>query len=197
MLVNLDKRERVSAYGLGTGESSYELHIFGSISTALPVLLSVSSGRGLGDYPNDKGAGAMLAFLTNHFAEEEGLGAPTVRESDANRANLVLSDDPVYGIGEVLNLNDVVGRWGGDRIAIIGDHCESGDLPGFTDQRYPAVEESDGEMWEPDFYYYARENYTDITPMVRVALANIFELEYPYRNHSFGVRYKDEADEDA
>jgi hypothetical protein len=29
---------------------------------------------------------------------------------------------------------DVIGTWGGDRIAIIGDYHEPGDVPGFTDK---------------------------------------------------------------
>ena len=93
-VVNLDKKEYLDNYMFGSGAKLLEQHGYASVSSALHLLLSASSGRGGGDY--------------------------RARNSDG-----------------------FVGRWAGDRIAIIGDYAESDDVPG-VDARaiYESLEES-------------------------------------------------------
>jgi hypothetical protein len=82
--VNLDRKEYFSPHRLGDGLKALEQALSGpgGVPTALHALLTVSNGRGGGDYG------------TNH---------PLAKE--------------------------VLGRWGGQRVAIVGDYAESGDIP--------------------------------------------------------------------
>jgi len=42
---------------------------------------------------------------------------------------ILLASSPGRGLGDIRGHNDVVGRWAGDRIALIGDYAEDEDLP--------------------------------------------------------------------
>lgn len=124
--MNLDRREYLHPHELGDGFKLVEQGLSGSggITTALHVLLAVSSGRGGGDY-------------------------------EAH--------------------NNVVGRWGGDRIAIIGDYASYDDLPSFehADLIYDLCL-NDGEVEDSTEHL---DPYTNITPMVRNYLERFFSYE--------------------
>ena len=51
--------------------------------------------------------------------------------------------------------SEIVGRWGGDRIGVVGDYYQPGDLP----------------VEHPDVFTLAMEEWTNITPSVREYLA--------------------------
>lgn len=56
----------------------------------------------------------------------------------------------------------IIGRWAGDRIALVGDYAQTGDLP-------PEYE-ADQIFQRCDDEYTADDGYTDITPLVRNAI---------------------------
>jgi len=104
-VVNLDKREFIHPHELGSGLKQWE-QIANNPGTphALFILCCCSNGRGGGDfdlYRNAHGAGRTSR------AADEPLEAPYQETALA-----------------------VIGRWAGDRIAVVGDYTEDRDLPG-------------------------------------------------------------------
>lgn len=98
--VNLDKREYLDPHKLGDGLKLLEqMNSHGGTMAALHLLLSVSNGRGGGD----------LSFQ----AIDENYEWYT---PDSKKAVAELAEK-------------YVGRWAGDRIAVVGDYAEDGDLP--------------------------------------------------------------------
>lgn len=69
----------------------------------------------------------------------------------------------------------IIGRWGGDRIAVVGDYAERGDLP----DQFEA-ETIHGKCREDD------SEYTDITPLVIPVMEQ--ELELVYFGDGWGQR---------
>lgn len=118
VLVNLDKRQYVDPHKLGDGLKLAAQHGLGSTSSALHLLLAVSSGRGGGDYQSPR--------------------------------------------------TGLVGSWGGDRIAVIGDYAEPDDLAGCdAAQVYSLCQEGD----EADLY-------EDITDALRPIMEREFEVVF-------------------
>jgi hypothetical protein len=115
-VVNLDKREFLHPHRFGDGLKLME---FGCSTegtlTGLAILLACSNGRGGGDLyvwvPDDKDfRGETPTFVEGTERKKFG-GQAVTREAEAER---------LY--------SEFVGRWAGDRIAIIGDYAEDGDL---------------------------------------------------------------------
>lgn len=98
--VNLAKREFIHPHKLGAGLKLIEqLSASPGIAGALIVLTAVSNGRGGGDFDNG---------VRYHYAQEDY--TTTVDEAVARQS-------------------EVIGRWGGDAIAIVGDYAVIDDLP--------------------------------------------------------------------
>lgn len=128
-VANLDKKEYLHPHTLGDGLKLMEFGASGNgTMEGLALLLAVSNGvdgRGGGDFHVwDGGPGY------------EGREVEGVTPQDYELAAAV------------------IGRWGGDRIAIIGDYAEDGDLPGF-------VANSDDNPWQSE------GEWTDISASVR------------------------------
>lgn len=66
------------------------------------------------------------------------------------------------GGGDIRSEDPLVGSWAGDRIAIVGDYYEVGDIPQTTD---------------PEFYTTVREYYADISTQVVDLLKEAGEWE--------------------
>lgn len=119
--INLDKREYLSPHALGDGLKLLEQSLSGpgGIPTAIHILLAVSNGRGGGDY-ND---GVLHGSSKTHDEVPEGAEITIDNSADGGYIGWILNDE----FAELAK--NVVGRWGGDRIAIVGDYAEYEDLP--------------------------------------------------------------------
>lgn len=108
MVVNLDKREYISPHKLGCGLKLWEQLANGDIGGtggALLVLLACSNGRGGGDFDT----GENWNGPEREFPRDNTHGGPMPEEYPAIAAR-------------------TIGRWAGDRIAVVGDYAEDGDL---------------------------------------------------------------------
>lgn len=177
LTINLDKREFLSPHTLGDGLKLLEQGLSGpgGITTALHVLLAVSNGRGGGDY-ND---GVEYRYSM------DPAGGPGKSETIRH---------PFADLAE-----SVVGRWGGDRIAIVGDYAEDGDLPeGMAPIAYAlcgthesakesiswAREKGDDAFADQlQAQLDAHGPFTDIAPLVREYLEN---CDAYYHTFSYG-----------
>lgn len=105
LTVNLDREEYINPHHLGDGLKLLEQNSSfasppGGITTALHVLLTCSNGRGGGDFPDGIG-----------YLKENDYRPSVVKTELQSLANLV------------------VGRWAGDRVAVVGDYTENSDIP--------------------------------------------------------------------
>lgn len=79
--------------------------------------------------------------------------------------------------GGDINADDphgMIGRWGGDRIAIVGDYAEEGDLP--PEHRADTIYhrcDSDGEVADPDGLY--RDITEELRPIIEEECGVTFE----------------------
>jgi len=96
-----------------------------------------------------------------------GLGAKQYEQtgcegSMADALYLLLMSSPARGGGDWQAFEGLSGRWLGDRVVVLGDYTEDGDLP-----RYP------------DFgsVYGASEEWTDISEQVANALGKVWGYE--------------------
>lgn len=126
--MNLDKKEFFSPHTLGDGLKALEQALSGpgGVPTALHALLTVSNGRGGGDY---------------------GTSHPLAKE--------------------------VLGRWAGDRLAIVGDYSEPGDIP-------------HSEGIEPVLYYLAGDEEA-VNSQIEYWLKQAEEIDAENK-HAFGNR---------
>lgn len=134
--INLDKKEYIHPHKFGDGLKLMEFGVSGrGTMTGLAVLLAASNRGGA------RGGGDLHAWLGG--PGYEGREAPI----DPDRASVLLSE--------------VVGRWAGDRIAIIGDYHEPDDIPGvelrddFLDTLHETWEDISAiviETMEMDYY---------------------------------------------
>lgn len=106
MLVNLDKREFVDPHTLGCGLKLWEqLANHPSTGSALIVLLACSNGRGGGDFDLEENWHGPERTLPGHNSTPGPM--PEVYPEIAKRT---------------------IGRWAGNRIAIVGDYGDETDL---------------------------------------------------------------------
>lgn len=133
MVANLDRKEFLYPHKFGDGLKLLEFGCSanGTLTGLALLLASACKGgaRGGGDiHPWRGGVGY------------EGREAPPME-----RPNF----DTWEEYDEAL-MNHVVGRWAGDRLAIIGDYSEPGDVPGFTDKDWSEgiTETGDGERMD-------------------------------------------------
>ena len=75
------------------------------------------------------------------------------------------------GGGDLLNYKTVVGRWAGDKIAIVGDYAEKGDLPWAKTKDPNYMFDKEGGL---------KDGWTDISEEVSVYLQEI--CEYSFKN---------------
>lgn len=76
---------------------------------------------------------------------------------------VLVMTSPRRGGGD-LPETDVSGRWVGDRVMVVGDYTEDSDIPG--------VENASR------LYQIANETYENISPKLRDAFEEIFEISY-------------------
>jgi len=177
-LVNLDKKEWVDPHQLGCGLKVWEqLANHPSTGTALLVLLAGSNGRGGGD----------LDISDNwHGAErDEAMKAGSIGGCTPGPIPMV-GKTPYPEIAK-----HIVGRWCGDRIALIGDYGEANDVPdGTGDLLYLACTGSKASFDEsvdwrrqkhPEDAARLRSlgRFTDVTPLVCAVLEH--ELQGRFR----------------
>ncbi|SMB96834.1 hypothetical protein SAMN00808754_1677 [Thermanaeromonas toyohensis ToBE] len=104
IVVNLDKKEFISPHKLGDGLKLLEqMNSHGGTMAALWVLLACSNGRGGGDIPDG---------VDYKFDERKNKVVEVVPDREYRRL-----------------AKEYIGRWAGDRIAIIGDYADDSDLP--------------------------------------------------------------------
>lgn len=102
LTVNLDKKEFLDPHKLGCGLKLWEqLANPGNTGDALLILLACSNGRGGGD------------IYVNEYRFEKGEVINFIPEGKEELA---------------AHIEAYVGHWAGDRIAVIGDYTEDGDL---------------------------------------------------------------------
>lgn len=109
-------------------------------------------------HPHALGSGLKL---WEQLASHPGTGAGLI---------ILLAAMPEQRGGGDLQENEVIGRWAGDRIAIVGDYAESGDLP-----------EEDASV----IYEECRDGvYKDVSMLV----ASVIETELAIRFTGTGLR---------
>jgi len=128
-------------------------------------------------HPHQLGDGLKLL---EQASSEAGIGSALI-------ALLAVSSDRGGGdfhVTEADKPDDVVGRWGGDRIAIVGDYAEDDDLPDkfHAAKIYDWCEPVPGEHKHDKDCPKGHPLYTNITPMVR-----------DFLSRQLGVRYKGEG----
>ena len=106
--VNLDKREVVCPWCLGGGAKLWEWAVNpqGAIFT---LLLRKSSATGGGDYGGPEPQTVEVSEI-----------------GEGNLAELIAKSVVREGLQMPIPSSSVVGRWAGDRIALVGDYDESG-----------------------------------------------------------------------
>lgn len=127
--VNFDKREVVCPWCLGGGAKLWEwsANAYGAI---FPLLLRKSSATGGGDF----GYGPPRTVDINSF---DGASAHE-QLLNALRQSALSEGQPIH-----LSPDSVVGRWAGDRVALIGDYDVSrlwDELPAFRNVSGEVVE---------------------------------------------------------
>jgi hypothetical protein len=103
-VVNLDKREFLDQYKLGAGAKLWE-HL-----------------------ANSPGTGAALLVLCAAMPERRGGGDFDMGENwhGPERVDMTKEGPPVPDYFEIAKRT--IGRWAGDRVALVGDYAEDGDL---------------------------------------------------------------------
>lgn len=108
VVVNLSKREYVNPHSLGCGAKLWEQLANGNIGStggALLILLACSNGRGGGDLDTVENWHGP----ERTFPEHNVCGGPMPEGYPAIATR-------------------TIGRWAGDRIAVVGDYADDGDL---------------------------------------------------------------------
>lgn len=153
VIVNLDKREFLDPHEFGCGLKLWEQAMnHPGVASALLILLACSSGRGGGDFKDPN-----TADEDRKLSEKFYSGLIKLDEMIEQRNELLKDPDPV------------IGRWAGDKIAIVGDYAEDDDLPA----EYNAKNIYMRCMDDKD------RSYTDISDIV-----------IPYAEFNFGVKYE-------
>jgi hypothetical protein len=75
------------------------------------------------------------------------------------------------GGGDYRGESPLTGSWAGDRIAIIGDYVESGDVPGFTDQNFGVFDDDDEPLVQMNAYEYIQEAWENLSEKLIPVLA--------------------------
>jgi hypothetical protein len=96
-----------------------------------------------------------------------GLGAKQYEQTGDNGSMgdalyLLVMTSPSRGGGDWELFPDLSGRWVGDRVVIVGDYTEDGDIPNY---------ENASQL------YHQSEDWKDISDMVAVALGKVFGFE--------------------
>ena len=147
LIVNLTKREFIDPRKLGIGLKAIEqIASFPSTPQALFALLICSNGRGGGD-------------LAMYNSSEYG---PPGREWSPKEP--AAEYDGNYTRHE---FRAAIGRWAGDRIAVVGDYAEDNDI-------VPSGYDPASRIYN----LCSEENYLDITDLVRDLLAAELGIEY-------------------
>ena len=101
--VNLDKKEYIMPHKLGAGLKLWE------------------------QLANHPGTGAALIILCAAMPEERGGGDLSLDWHDDEE--LTEEAKKTCGVNYAAVARRTIGRWAGDRIALVGDYAEKGDLP--------------------------------------------------------------------
>lgn len=156
-VANLDKREFLHPHKMGDGLKLLEFGASGSgTMLGLALLLAVSNkdDSTSGPFQGQRGGGDFHVW-NDPYGDGRDVGDVTPRDHDLART--------------------IVGRWGGDRIAIIGDYAEDQDVgPDWRasdPEQNPMVDE-DGKFW------------TDISLAVR----RVMSLDY-YNRQEISERW--------
>jgi hypothetical protein len=138
--VNLDKKECISPHKLGSGLKLWEqLANYPGVGGALIVLTAAM--------PEPRGGGDFDMTSNWHGPER------TFPEHNLSPGPMP-TDYPSIA-------RQVIGRWAGDRIAIVGDYAEPDDLP--DDDASVIFEKCSDAFYEPD---KEGNEYTDISDLV-------------------------------
>ncbi len=116
LVVNLSRREFINPHKLGDGAKLIEqLNSEGGTLAATHILLACSNGRGGGDIPDGK------TYCTRAEAKKAGW---RILEGDTVKGRCyAVYDEKLYKAAK-----EFIGRWAGDRIAVVGDYTEKGDI---------------------------------------------------------------------
>ena len=145
LIANMDRKEYLTARAFGEGVKLMEFAPGSNgVMTGLAALLAEQNGRGMGD----------LHPWTDAEIYGEDRAVPETGSED-------------------YLMDQVIGRWAGDRVAIIGDYWKADD---------PVAGPANGGPWGED-----AEEWTDVSPVVLAAI----EMDYYIRSER-GVTGKSE-----
>ncbi len=96
-----------------------------------------------------------------------GLGAKQYEQTGENGSlsdalYLLVMTSPARGGGDWESFPELSGRWAGERVIVLGDYTEDGDLPGY---------ENASKL------YHESEDWKDISDAVAIALGKVFGFE--------------------
>ena len=151
--VNLDKKEFVHPHKLGSGLKLWE------------------------QLANHPGTGAVLVILMAAMPETRGGGDFDLERNwhgpERTFPKYSATSGPMPTEYPAI-ASATIGRWAGDRIALVGDYAEEGDLPNADASKIYALcctEEDDLEKYPEDYIGITKDDlYTDITDMVRAVI---------------------------
>lgn len=95
---------------------------------------------------------------------------------------VLLANMPESRGGGDLNDNEVIGRWAGDRIVIVGDYAEAGDLPSW-----------DGDITK----VYNNDEYKDVSHLVLPVLEAELEGQIVTDEHGYSLWRYDRDEKEA
>jgi len=110
-----------------------------------------------------------------------GLGAKQYEQtgdsgSMSDALYLLLMSSPSRGGGDWDYFPELSGRWVGDRVAVVGDYTEDGDIPNYKDASK---------------LYQQSEDWADISDLVAVALGKVFGFEIDTEEQGWRTRQLD------
>lgn len=148
LIANVTKKEYISGHHFGDGIKLLEFGSSGNGTMFGLAVLLAASNKG-----QARGGGDLHPWIAGHGAWDN---------------ERVVPGDPAYAD---LLMNHVVGRWAGDKIAIIGDYFEAGDVKGLSkemmtklwDDEDPWVNISDVvvDAIDLDYYVYTERHTPD------------------------------------
>ncbi len=112
-----------------------------------------------------------------------GLGAKQYEQTGDNGSlsdalYLLVMTSPARGGGDWESFPDLSGRWAGDRVVVLGDYTEDGDLPGY---------ENASKL------YSQSDDWLDLSDEVAVALGKVFGFEIDTEENGWRTRKQLEA----
>jgi hypothetical protein len=117
-------------------------------------------------HPHDIGLGAKQREHTGHTA------------SLSDMLYILTTCSPMRGGGDITAevMKDFIGRWVGDRVVVVGDYSEEGDIPNYDMSQL-------------------REDFTEIDGMARAFIYEVYGIRFTMTDYGWQRIYPENSDE--